>query len=805
MTGRLRALLSIISQQARPALVLFLIMVLITGIAYPLLVTGAAQLLFPHQANGSRIEANGTLVGSELIGQPFSDPKYFWGRLSSTPGFEYNASLSSGSNLGPDNPSLQKAVQARVDALHAVDPDNNLSIPVDLVTSSASGLDPHISVAAAYYQMDRVARYRNISLESVRSLIDANTQGPQLGFMGEKVVNVLELNLALDRLQAQGGGGTYSPLQNPGSNLDSGQKTLGVRDRDWIFLIVFFAVLITLGWVIGKIIADIYDERPGRISRLTAKAESFIYRPAKVDRTKGMDWKQYSLAMLIFNALGITFLMIILMAQSYLPLNPTHASSVPADLAFNTAVSFTTNTNWQSYAGETTMSHFSQMIGLTVQNFLSAATGLAILIALIRGIHRRTTKDIGNFWVDMTRAVLILLPLSFILALFLVSQGAVQTLDGPMVGHLLQDVSMPGQTISTQQIPLGPVASQEAIKMLGTNGGGFFSTNSAHPFENPTPLTDFFEVVSFLLIPVGLCFAFGRMVKDKRQGIAIFVTMLVIMVAFLAMTIWFEQAGNPVLQGMGIDQTIGNLQPGGNMEGKEARFGIVQSCTFVVSTTSVSCGAVNTMHDSLTPMGGMMPILLMQLGEVVFGGIGSGLYGMLVFVIIAVFVAGLMIGRIPDYMGKKIGPYEMKMCAIIILIPISMTLLAVALAVMLPVGRAGVFNPGPHGFSEILYAYTSAVANNGSAFAGLSTNTPFYNISLAIAMLVGRYPVAVFTLALAGALALRKTVPPSPGTLPTHTPLFISWTIGVVVLVGALSFFCVLALGPIAEYLISGG
>ena len=806
MRERIRPFLNMVRRQARPALVIFAILVLITGVAYPLLVTGVAQVAFSHQANGSKIEQNGTLIGSELIGQPFSDPRYFWGRLSATPSFPYNASLSSGTNYGPNNPDLQLMVQARISALQVADPNNTQPIPVDLVTASASGLDPEISVASALYQMNRVARDRDMSVVAVQSLIDANTKDKQFGIMGEKVVNVLELNLALDRLQKEGGGGTYSPSQ-PSTPVTAGDQTvLGMRVSDWIFLIVVFAILIALAWGIGKLITIVYEETPGRISRLVLRIESYIYRPAKVDRTEGMDWKQYALSMLIFNAIGIAFLMLILMTQQFLPLNPQHLGSLSPDLAFNTAVSFGTNTNWQSYSGETTMSYFSQMVGLTVQNFLSAATGIAILIALIRGIRRKTTKELGNFWVDMTRAVIILLPLSLIVAVILVSQGSVQTLSPTMTTHLVQQVNdTADQLVTVQNIPVGPVASQEAIKMLGTNGGGFFNTNSAHPFENPTPFSNFVEIIAFLLIPIGLCFAYGRMVKDKRQGIAIFITMLIILVAFLGLTIWAEQAGNPVFQQLGVSQVMNGLQPGGNMEGKEVRFGIVQSCTFAVSTTATGCGAVDSMHDSLTPLGGLSPLLLMQFGEVVFGGVGSGLYGMLIFVIIAVFVAGLMIGRIPDYLGKKIGPFEMKMCTIIILIPIATTLLAAALAVMLPAGRAAALNPGPHGFTEILYAYTSAAANNGSAFAGVSTNTLFYNISMAIAMLVGRYPVAVFTLALAGSLAMKKVVPTSPGTLPTHTPLFISWTLGVVVLVGALSYFIALALGPIVEFLMSGG
>jgi K+-transporting ATPase ATPase A chain len=441
-----------------------------------------------------------------------------------------------------------------------------------------------------------------------------------------------------------------------------------------------------------------------------------------------------------------------------------------------------------------------------VQNFLSAATGIAVLMALIRGIRQRTTKDLGNFWKDITRATLILLPLSFILALILVSQGTVQTLDGSISADLLQPVvDSSGDLVTVQTIPVGPVASQEAIKLLGTNGGGFFNANSAHPFENPTPLSNLLETAAMLLIPVGVVFAFGEMVKDRRQSIALLIAMLVIFAAFLGLAIWAEEGGNPTLSHLGVSQIATEFQPGGNMEGKELRFGVVPSCTFAVATTATSCGAVDSMHDSYTAIGGMVPLVLMQFGEVVFGGVGSGLYGMLVFVLIAVFIAGLMIGRMPDYLGKKIGPYEMKLCTIIILLPIVVVLTGTAIAVILPEGRAGVLNPGPHGFTEILYAFTSAANNNGSAFAGLTVSTPFYNIILAIVMLLGRFPVMVLTLALAGALSEKKIAPPSPGSLPTHSPLFITWLIGVVVLLGALSYFLTLALGPIVEFLMTGG
>jgi len=792
-------------RQLRPTLAIFFVLVLVCGVAYPLLVTGLAQMIFPHQANGSQIVQNGVTVGSEHIGQPFSDPKYFWGRLSATPSFPDNASLSSGTNYGPNNPSLEQMVQARIDALHAADPTNTQPIPVDLVTASGSGLDPDISVSSALYQLHRVAVARDMNQSVVLSLINANTQDRQFGILGEQTVNVLELNLALDALEAQGGGGTFDPSAPAPSVSPGNGLFLGLTLAAWAFIAVFAALLIVLALWIGNLFTAVYDELSGLPSRIVGKVEKFVYRPAKLEKRE-MDWKEYALAMLLFNALGVLFLWSLMLFQQYLPLNPQGLGPVAPDLAFNTAVSFVTNTNWQSYAGETTMSYFTQMVGLTVQNFLSAATGVAVLMAFIRGIHRRTTKDLGNFWVDLTRAVLILLPMTIILAMLLVSQGVPQTFDGPIAGHLVQATTdYSGHLVSTQVIPVGPVASQEAIKMLGTNGGGFFNTNSAHPFENPTPLSNLMENLGLLVIPVGLCFTFGAMVRDRRQGLAILVAMALIFVAFLGFAVWAEQGGNPNLTKLGVSQATTDLMPGGNMEGKELRFGVVPSCLFAVSTTATSCGAVDSMHDSFTALGGAAPLFLIQFGEVVFGGVGSGLYGMLVFVIIADFVAGLMIGRMPDYLGKKIGPYEMKMCTIIILIPIVTILIGVAIAVMIPEGRTAVSNPGPHGFTEILYAFSSAANNNGSAFAGLSSNSLFFNLALAIAMLLGRFPVAALTLALAGSLAAKKAVPVSPGTLPTHTPLFVSWLIGVVVLIGALSFFLALALGPIVEFLLGGG
>ncbi len=793
-----RGFLARAARNLRPALILFAIFTLVAGIFYPLLVTGIAQIAFPHQANGSQIIEGGKVVGSELIGQPFSDPKYFWGRPSATTPFEYNASLSTGSNLGPSNPALKERVQARIDALHAVDPNNTQPIPSDLVTASGSGLDPDISVAAALYQLPRVARERGMSEDQVRTLIDQNTQGRGVGFLGEERVNVLELNLALDR---------GAPSESTAASAPSkGTNFLGLTTFDLFFLGAFLIILIALVRPLGGLFANIYLGEKSLLSPIISPAENRLLSFSGKAARKEMDWKEYALAVLIFNGIGIAFLFILLSVQSALPLNPLGWPSLPPGLAFNTAVSFGSNTNWQAYAGETTMSHFSQMVGLTVQNFLSASTGIAVLIAIIRGIKRHTTRNLGNFWSDLIKAVLILLPLALILSIVLVSQGTPQTLNGSFTVPLLQpSMDSNGVNITSQIIPVGPVASQEAIKMLGTNGGGFFNTNSAHPFENPTPLSNFLETLSILLIPAALCYTYGRMVGDTRQGWAILAAMLIIFLLFLAFTIWAEGAGNPVLANLGVDQSNSLIHPGGNMEGKEVRFGQVPSDLFAVSTSAASNGAVNSMHDSYTPLGGMAPLLLIDLGEVVFGGVGSGLYGMLVFVIIATFVAGLMTGRTPEYLGKKIAARETRTSIAVILLPTLLIMVGTAIALSLPEGRSSIFNPGPHGFTEVLYAFSSAANNNGSAFAGLMANTAFYNFSLGLAMLLGRFGTIVLILFLAGSLAAKKTVPPSSGTLPTHTPLFIIWLVGVVILVGALSFFTALALGPIVEHLMLYG
>ncbi len=587
---------------------------------------------------------------------------------------------------------------------------------------------------------------------------------------------------------------------------------------------LYLLVLLALVKPLGLYMARVYEGTPMGLNLALRPAERLIYRLCAVQEDQEMDWKTYALAMLLFNAMGLFTLYALQRLQGLLPLNPQEFGGVPADLSFNTAVSFATNTNWQAYGGETTMSYLTQMLGMTVQNFVSAATGMAILVALVRGLARRTASTIGNFWVDLVRSTLyVLLPLALVLAILLVSQGVVQTFDSYQTASLVQPVSYdkpmtdagglpildqmgrpktePAK-VGEQTLAVGPAASQIAIKQLGTNGGGFFNVNSAHPFENPTPLSNLLEVLAILLIPAALCYTFGHMVGDTRQGWALLAAMTIILVVFLGFGYWAEQTGNPAFTKMGVQQTAGGQQPGGNMEGKEVRFGIVNSTLWAAATTAASNGSVNSMHDSYTPLGGLVPLFLMQFGEVIFGGVGSGLYGMLVFAIIAVFVAGLMVGRTPEYLGKKIEPYEMKMASLLILIMPIVVLVSTAIAAVTDLGRASILNPGPHGFSEILYAFTSQGNNNGSAFAGLNVNTPFYNTTGGMAMLISRFWLAVPTLALAGSLARKKLVPSGPGTLPTHTPLFVVLLMGTVVLVGALTFVPALALGPIVEHLL---
>jgi potassium-transporting ATPase potassium-binding subunit len=574
-----------------------------------------------------------------------------------------------------------------------------------------------------------------------------------------------------------------------------------------IELTVLLAALLALGLPLGRYVARILEGRPTWMGRALGPFERVIYRLAGVRPEVETGWIRYALGMLLFNAAGLLLLYALQRLQAVLPWNPQHLPPVPPHLSFNTAVSFATNTNWQSYAGETTLGYLVQMAGLTVQNFVSAASGIAVLAALIRGLARRSADTIGNFWVDLTRATLyVLLPLAVALALALVSQGVVQTLAPAHAVALVQPAAgAGGGRVTVQHIAVGPAASQVAIKQLGTNGGGFFNTNSAHPLEDPTPLSNFLELLAILLIPVALCFTFGEMVGDRRQGWAVFAAMGLLFLMFAIPCLVVEQAGNPRLAALGVEVRASALQAGGNMEGKETRFGVAGSAIWATATTAAANGSVNSMHDSFMPLGGLVPMLLMQLGEVVFGGVGSGLYGMLAFVIAAVFIAGLMVGRTPEYLGKKIEAFEMKMASLVILIPPLTVKIGTAIAVSTAAGRAGVLNPGAHGFSEILYAFSSVANNNGSAFAGLTANTPFYGLALGLAMLVGRYWLAVPVLALAGSLAAKKRLPAGAGTLPTHTPLFVTLVVATVLIVGALALFPALALGPVVEHLMVAG
>ena len=587
----------------------------------------------------------------------------------------------------------------------------------------------------------------------------------------------------------------------------------------WMLLFAFLAFLLLFAWPLARVMEAIVQ---GRFA-LGRRIEAPLYRVAGVDPEKEQGWLSYAVGLLVFNALGVLAVYALQRLQGFLPLNPQAMPGVSPDSAFNTAISFVTNTNWQGYGGESTMSYLTQMLALTVQNFLSAATGIVVVVALIRGFARHSAQAIGNLWVDLTRVTLwVLLPLSFVVALLLAAQGVVQSLspyqtvqtveavtwqsakvgaDGQPGNNAKGEPLMEAQSSATQTLALGPVASQLAIKMLGTNGGGFFNANSAHPFENPNAISNFLQMLSIFLIPTALCFVFGRMVGDLRQGWAVLAAMTLVFVVAVFGVTTAEQQGNPVLATLGADTQASTAQAGGNMEGKEVRFGINASALFATVTTSASCGAVNSMHDSYTPLGGAVPMVMMQLGEVIFGGVGTGLYGMLMFAIMAVFIAGLMIGRTPEYLGKKIEAHEMKMVSIAILVGPLLVLLGTAVAVMTDAGRAGIQDPGPHGFSEVLYAFSSAANNNGSAFAGLSANTPFYNALLAVAMWFGRFAVIVPVLAIAGALAAKKRMAVTEGTLPTHGPLFVALLIGTVLLVGLLNYVPALALGPVVEHL----
>jgi potassium-transporting ATPase potassium-binding subunit len=587
----------------------------------------------------------------------------------------------------------------------------------------------------------------------------------------------------------------------------------------WLLLVAFLATLLLLAWPLSRALDAVMQGRFAWGRRMEAP----LYRLAGVPPDQEHGWLRYTFGLLVFNGLGLLAVYALQRLQGALPLNPQAMGAVSADSAFNTAVSFVTNTNWQGYGGESTMSYLTQMLALTVQNFLSAATGIAVLVALVRGFARHSAQTLGNVWIDLTRATLwVLLPLSLVTALLLTSLGVIQNLSAYQEVQTVETVSwqtprldatgqpvvdaagqpvLDGHHTATQTLAMGPVASQLAIKLLGTNGGGFFNANSAHPYENPDAVSNFVQMLAILLVPTALVFMFGRMVGDGRQAGAVLAAMTVMFVVAVVAVTTAEQQGNPVLSALGADQQASASQPGGNMEGKEARFGIAATGLFAAITTAASCGAVNGMHDSFTPLGGAVPLVLMQLGEVVFGGVGTGLYGMLVFAVLAVFIAGLMIGRTPEYLGKKIETHEMKMVSIAILVTPLLVLLGTALAVMAEAGRAGIANPGPHGFSEVLYALTSAANNNGSAFAGLSANTPFYNLLLGVTMWLGRFGVIVPVLAMAGSLAAKKRLAATEGTLPTHGPLFVVLLVGTVLLVGLLNYVPSLALGPVVEHL----
>ncbi|MBE7939688.1 potassium-transporting ATPase subunit KdpA [Ramlibacter aquaticus] len=591
----------------------------------------------------------------------------------------------------------------------------------------------------------------------------------------------------------------------------------------WMLLGLYLAVLVALALPLGRFIANVME---GKLA-WTRRVEAPLFRLCGIDAGAGMSWLRYAMVVLLFNGLGVLFLYLLQRLQFWLPLNPQKFEGLSPDLSFNTAISFVTNTNWQAYAGENSMSYLTQMLGLTVQNFLSAATGIAVAIALIRGLARHSSATVGNAWVDLCRATLwILLPISFVIAIVQVQQGSVQSLDAYQEARTLEpvryqeprlgadgqpvkdakgEIVLEDKSTQVQILPMGPVASQVAIKMLGTNGGGFFNANSAHPYENPSALTNFVQMLAIFLIGAALCFTFGHMVGDRRQGWAVFIAMALMFVAGDIATTHYEQQANPQFASLMVDQAASPGQPGGNMEGKEARFGIVQTALFATITTDASCGAVNGMHDSFMPLGGMVPLVNIQLGEVVVGGVGSGLYGMLVFAILAVFIAGLMIGRTPEYLGKKIESYEMKMTSIAILVTPLLVLVGTAVALMTEAGRAGIANPAAHGFSEVLYAFSSAANNNGSAFGGLSANSPFYNAALAIVMWLGRFGIIVPVLAMAGSFAAKKRIPVGPGTMPTHGLLFVVLLVGCVALIGLLNYVPALALGPGAEHLMLYG
>ncbi len=777
------AMKKIIKNYIGPAVMATLVLALITGIVYPLLVTGVSQAVFPHQANGSLIVRDGRTVGSELIGQNFTLDKYFHGRPSAA-GTGYDALSSGGSNLAPSNPILYERVsESANESRQGGDGKSNGTVPVDAVTASGSGLDPDITLANALQQVPRVAKARNMTEDGVRGLVSEHVEERDLGVLGEPRVNVLELNLALDDGQNAAGA----------SSGDFGRGDPQVYGT--IQAVLVFAAVVVASYLVALYIYKTMKGDWTKKNRWLQKAGGLFYRLLRIDPKKNMDWKTYTFSMLAFSLVSFLFTYLILRGQGALPLNPQGLPSVGPGIALNTAVSFGTNTDWQVYSGEQTMSSLSQMLALTFQNFMSAAVGMAVALALIRGItNRKKGRGLGNFWVDLTRLTMyVLIPISIVFALVFVSQGVPQTFNGPIHATTLEGAQ--------QIIPVGPVASQESIKMLGTNGGGFFNANSAHPFENPNPLTNAAQIFLLLLLPMTFLILFGKMAGNLRQGLVLFIVILAFLVAAIWVTTYEEQLGNRSLNALGVDQSASGLQSGGNMEGKEVRFGIYGSTLFAVPTTAVSCGAVNSMHDSYTPLGGMIPMVLILLGEVVPGGAGAGFFSLFMYLLITIFIAGLMVGRAPSYLGKKISTFDMKM-TVLMLISVETTILVFsAISVVMAQGTAGILNPGPHGLSEVLYAYGSAVGNNGSAFAGLTATNPWYIITMVIAMFLGRFFLIIPMMAIAGSFAGKAVYPPTSGTLPTDNATFGAFLAAIIIIVAGLTFLPILVLGPILEHL----
>lgn len=778
---------NVLKKYIGPAILATVIFAVITGLFYPAFVTGVAQVVFPYQANGSIIVQNETIIGSELIGQNFAQDKYFHGRPSAA-GAGYDAMLSGGSNLGPSNPLLRQRITTEINESRLSEETNkDGTVPVDAVTTSGSGLDPDITLANALVQVPRVAKARNISEETVKGVVAQYVEGRDLGVFGEPRINVLKLNLALDT-------GKTAPIVNANTFDHGNPQFFGI-----IQVIVIFVLLVIASYFLGTFLYNLVTGRPTKLTKRFERIESWFYRIMHIDPKEDMNWKTYTFCLLAFSFISFIFTYAILRVQEWLPLNPQGLANVNPDVALNTAISFGTNTNWQAYYGEQTMSYMSQMLALNFQNFISAAVGFVVALVLIRAITKRKKgKGLGNFWVDMTKIVMyVLIPICIVAALFFVSQGVPQTFNGPIHATTIEGAQ--------QIIPVGPVASQEAIKEFGTNGGGFFNANSAHPFENPTPLTNVAQIFLILLLSLSILVMFGRMARQLKQGVVLFIVCLIFLIPAVAVTTVYEQMGNHSLNTLGVDQSPSGLQAGGNMEGKEVRFGIYGSTMFAVATTSTSCGAVNSMHDSYTPIGGMIPLFLMLLGEVVPGGVGAGFFTLFMYVLITIFIAGLMVGRIPNYLGKKIGAFDIKM-VVLILICIETTILVfAALSVMTPEGLSSITNPGPHGLSQILYAFGSAVGNNGSAFAGLNVATFWYLFTISLAMFFGRFLIIIPILAIAGSFAEKYIYPPTAGTLPTDNATFGAFLIGVIIIVTGLSFLPILVLGPILEHLLLSG